>query len=509
MNRMGSKQELQVTLDYDFNVPDIKPDVDKIVRQQGNAQIGDTKVSQNKLIIDGNLVFSVLYVSFSDGRMVHGITGRLPFSESVIWDGAITDEINVKPVLEDLSVVLVNSRKLSIRCIVTFVCESSREQVLGVGVDVENNDGEENGLEKMKKLINISRLKVSTKDIFRVREELTLSTLSHNIEEIMYSDVLLENYDIRLMSGHLNISGVLSMFALYACENGEIEYMDKEISFGGNIEVPGIDDNMIEDVEVTIQSFEVNVRPDGDRENRIIEVDTVLFLNIKAYEDEQLDILKDCYSTKKGLDIERENVVFENIVMKNINKFRVVDKIELGIGEPSVLLICKSLGEVKVDGMEIIEGGVRVWGAVEVTVLYVSGEDRAPVNSIRGIFPYNQIIEMTGIDSKSVLKIRGNVESTSVNVVDARRLEMKAQISLVAIAFNLVPMDVITKCEINEEMEGIKSKLPAIIGYFSTEGENMWDVAKRFNTTMDNIKKVNNLDRDVLKEGERLIIVTE
>ena len=37
----------------------------------------------------------------------------------------------------------------------------------------------------------------------------------------------------------------------------------------------------------------------------------------------------------------------------------------------------------------------------------------------------------------------------------------------------------------------------------------MWDVAKRFNTTMDNIKKVNNLDRDILKDGERLIIVTE
>ncbi|MBQ3061488.1 MAG: DUF3794 domain-containing protein [Lachnospiraceae bacterium] len=509
MNQVGSKQELQVTLDYDFNVPDIKPDVDKIVRQQGSVVIGDTKASQNKLIIDGNLEFSVLYVSFNDGRMVHGITGKLPFNESILWDEVIIDEINVKPVLEDLTVILVNSRKLSIRCIVSFVCEEARQRVLSVGIDVEHNDEEGFNLEKRKKLIDISRLKVSTKDIFRVKEELALNTLSHNIEEIMYSDVVMENYDVRLMSGQININGNLSMFALYSCENGEIEYMDKEISFDGNIEVPGVDDNMIEDVEITIQSFEINVRPDADRENRIVEVDTVLLLNIKAYEDEQLDILLDCYSTKMGVVIEREDVIFENIAMKNTNKFRVVDKMELAVGEPAVLLICKSIGEIKVDGIEIINSGVKVWGAVEITVLYVSGEDRAPINSVKGVFPYSQTIEMSGIDSDSIVKIRGCVDSTSVIVIDAKHLEIKAQISLGAIAFNLLPINIITKCEINEESYINKTALPGIIGYFATEGENMWDVAKRFNTTMDNIKKVNNLDRDILKDGERLIIVTE
>ena len=508
MNRIGSKQELQVTLDYDFNVPDIKPDVDKIVRQQGNVILLDTKLSQNKYIIEGNLCFSVLYVSYNDGRMVHGITGKLPFSESLVWENDFNGEINVKPVLEDLSIVLVNSRKLSIRCVVTFVCEGQESFVLGVGVDIEEKS-EDNPVEKRQQLINISKLIVSTKDIFRVREELHIAALSQNIDEIMYSDVVMENYDVRLMSGQIHLEGNLSMLALYACENGEIEYMDKEMPFSGNIEVPGIDDNMIEDVEIQIQSFEIGVKPDADRENRIVEVDVVLALNIKAYEDEQLSIMTDCYCTKARMEIDRENVVFENIAMKNTNKFRIGEKMEIASSEPPVLLICKSMGEVKIDGMEIISNGVRVWGALEITVLYVSGEDKAPVNSVKEVFPYNQVIEMNQVAGDSRIRLKSSVDSTSVNVLDARHLEMKAQISLCAIAFNKVPASVIVRCEIAETSDNVALVLPGIVGYFPREGEHMWDIAKQYNTTIDNLNKINGLDREVLKEGDRLIIVTE
>ena len=123
MNRMSSRQELQVTLDYDYNVPDIKPDVDKIIRQQGSIIVAESKLSQNRYNIEGNLSFSILYVSHGNNSRVCGITGKLPFSESMVWDEPIMDEVNTKAVLEDLSVVLVNSRKLNIRCIVTFICE--------------------------------------------------------------------------------------------------------------------------------------------------------------------------------------------------------------------------------------------------------------------------------------------------------------------------------------------------------------------------------------------------
>lgn len=508
MNRMSSRQELQVTLDYDYNVPDIKPDVDKIIRQQGSIIVAESKLSQNRYNIEGNLSFSILYVSHGNNSRVCGITGKLPFSESMVWDEPIMDEVNTKAVLEDLSVVLVNSRKLNIRCIVTFICEGWENKSISVGVDAKCTD-EGFSIEKRFSSINISKLKVSTKDIFRVRHEMPLPAISHNISEIMYSDAILENYDVRLAAGQINLNGNLSVFALYSCENEEMEYMDKDIPFDGNIEVPGIDDEMIDDIQVQIQDFEVNVKQDADRENRIIEAEVVLSLNIKAYEEEQLELLQDCYSTEKELNVKRQETMFESIAMKNTNKFKISDKMKLSVAAPPVLLICKSFGEVKVDGMEVTDEGVKVWGALELMVMYVSEEEGVPVNSVKEVFPYSQLIEMRGVNKESDIRYKSNVDNVSVNVMDARNLEIKAQISLSVIAFNPINENVITECIVNEEMDTKRTQLPEIVGYMASDGECLWDVAKRFNTTMDNIKKINNLDREMLRQGDRLIIVTQ
>ncbi len=508
MNQMGSRQELQVTLDYDFNVPDIKPDVDKIVRQQGNVVVADTKMTQNRYVIDGNLVFSVLYVSFKDEHMVQGITGKLPFSESVVWEEKNKGEVNVRTVLEDLSIVLVNSRKLSIRCIVTFICESINETNLNIAVDVDKGSDDVFCVEKKSKRINISKLKVSTKDIFRVKQELPLSNGAGNISEIMYSDVTLGCYDIRFTENSMALSGTLSMFALYVSDNGEIEFMDKEITFNGSTEVPGVSDDMTPEVEVFVQSFEVNAKPDLDGEIRNVEVDAVLSLNIKAYEDEQLNILTDCYSTKAGIELTTKDVVFENVIMRNTSKIRMVEKMELANAKPPVLLICKSLGEVKIDTVEIEEEGVRVLGALEVIVLYVSKEDQSPINSVKGVFAYNQLIEMNKIKEDSLVRLSSCADSVTVNVMDATHLEVKAQISLSAIAFNLVSEKIITDCEVVEVNPEFK-KLPGIIGYIVRKGDSLWEIAKKFNTTVDSIKKVNSLEKDDIFPGDKLVIVTE
>ena len=43
MNKLKCKSTLQLTLDDDFNVPDVKPDIDKIIKEQGEIKITDIK----------------------------------------------------------------------------------------------------------------------------------------------------------------------------------------------------------------------------------------------------------------------------------------------------------------------------------------------------------------------------------------------------------------------------------------------------------------------------------
>ena len=52
-------------------------------------------------------------------------------------------------------------------------------------------------------------------------------------------------------------------------------------------------------------------------------------------------------------------------------------------------------------------------------------------------------------------------------------------------------------------------KRPGVIGYIVKEGDELWSLAKRYNTTMEGIAEVNDLSDEKLKTGERILIFKE
>ena len=52
-------------------------------------------------------------------------------------------------------------------------------------------------------------------------------------------------------------------------------------------------------------------------------------------------------------------------------------------------------------------------------------------------------------------------------------------------------------------------KRPGVIGYIVKDGDDLWSLAKRFNTTMEGICQVNELPDEKLKVGDRILIFKE
>ena len=56
---------------------------------------------------------------------------------------------------------------------------------------------------------------------------------------------------------------------------------------------------------------------------------------------------------------------------------------------------------------------------------------------------------------------------------------------------------------------GEVEKRPGVIGYIVKDGDDLWSLAKRFNTTMEGICHVNELPDEKLKVGDRILIFKE
>ena len=118
---------IQLTLDDDFNVSDRKPDVRQIVAEQGEIHTNEITPGGDKVQLDGTLQFQIFYISEGEGGRMQGMNGEIPFQEWVNLPEICQGQVMVKWILEDLSVEVINSRKISVRAIVTAQVKGEEE----------------------------------------------------------------------------------------------------------------------------------------------------------------------------------------------------------------------------------------------------------------------------------------------------------------------------------------------------------------------------------------------
>jgi LysM repeat protein len=51
------------------------------------------------------------------------------------------------------------------------------------------------------------------------------------------------------------------------------------------------------------------------------------------------------------------------------------------------------------------------------------------------------------------------------------------------------------------------SELPGIVGYVTKKGDTQWSVAKKFYTTVESLRSINELKNDELQSGQMLLVV--
>lgn len=82
-NQIVCHSDTQITLENDMNVPDSKPDIDKIIKIEGNILSNSVVALDGRAGIKGTLDYFILYTSSDDIVPVHNLSGSINFDESV------------------------------------------------------------------------------------------------------------------------------------------------------------------------------------------------------------------------------------------------------------------------------------------------------------------------------------------------------------------------------------------------------------------------------------------
>ncbi|MBU9738454.1 DUF3794 and LysM peptidoglycan-binding domain-containing protein [Diplocloster agilis] len=506
MNKLKNKAVSQLTLDDDYNVPDSKPDIGKIIQQKGEVNIDEVKPTADHVGIKGNLTFRILYMSDTEDKLVHSLDGKLPFEEVMNLEGAADgDNIRLKWDLEDLSTNLINSRKLSVKTLVTFMM--ALEELYDEETAVEVHDDETVAFRN--ETMDVLQLAVSKKDTYRIKDEVVLPSNKPNIYEMLWNSVQVRGLDLRLAENLVSIKGELLLFVLYTGEDEEnqVQWLETSVPFHGELECYGCNAEMIGDIEVAVPHIELEPKPDYDGEERLLNVDVVLELDMKLYEEEQVGILDDVYMPSKELKPVVQPAVFDTLLIKNFSKCRASERIRIGSNDSRILQVCHSEGDVKIDDIQVVENGIEIEGAVEVQLLYVTSDDTMPFNSMKGMVPFHHTIEAPGIDPDCVYNLRTDIEQLSTTMIDSEEIEVKLTINLNTLVLRKRKRNNIVDVEVEPLDMNKLQELPGIVGYCVQPGDSLWSIAKQYYTTVEKIMAANELASDEIKPGDKLLIV--
>lgn len=512
---------IQVTLEDDINVSDTKPDIDKVVKLQGEIQISSVTPVEEKVHIRGLLQFSLLYTTSDDFRPIHNLKGQIPIEETVNMEGLQAEQdVLCHYDLEDCQARLINSRKVNIRALISLQCCQEHQQIVPAGIDIVSEAAARtemetmpapDGLHRQFDKFSFTRLANYKKDVLRIRDELPLPKGKSNIDTLLYYEIVPQNLQNRMIEDGIRFLGDLKVFLIYIPEDEDrrLEYLEAELPFDSTLSCEECDEEMVPDIELLGITKSMDVRGDEDGENRILDLELSLNFRMKFYQDEVFDYLKDAYSTACTLQLVQTDVDCRKLLMKNQSVLRISDHLKTGENNAPISEICNATGTVKIDERTVVEDGIELEGVVELDVLYLTEDDNAPLALLKDTIPFSHVIEIKGISPKDDYELQPLINQISVIMLDEQEVEAKVVLSLCAFVFTHINEKIITDIREAPIDIGRLQAMPGLVGFIAEESGSLWNIAKEYNTTVENIIKLNGLEKDWVNQGDRLLLLKQ
>jgi len=507
MDRLKCKASTQITLEDDINISDSRPDAAMLILNRGNVGIDEVKVTTDSVTVKGKLDFSVAYTTDGGERIdLNGMEGQISFTEQINMEGVENgDNVQVKWEVEDLTISLINSRKLSVQSIISLYlsCEVLSDEE--TAVDLYHDEP----IEYRKKTLDIAAITVKKKDIFRIKEEVEIPGSFPNIDVLIWEDVRPQEVEFKVLDDKISIQGEVKAFFMYRSdgEDKEICHHETVLPFSGVVECTDIDEGMIPEISWLVTEKETEIRPDFDGEDRIVTFDLMMELDICVYKEERIDILSDVYGVNKEVTAVEKDALFRRLKCRSGGKSKMGEHLALAENQAPVKKILHSNGTLQVVSHDIVEDGIYIDGIVNLQVLYESNDQNAPYGVVNSIIPFNYTLSAEGINVDCVYRLQADMEQLAVSAIEPLELDVKAVLYFRSNVYEQMYEKIIDDINVAEPDLDKLGDLPGIAVYIAGPGESLWDIGKRYYIPIAQLKEANDKTDDDVKAGDKILIV--
>lgn len=499
------RNSMQFTIDDAINIPDSHLDMERLILVKGNAVIDETQAMVDRFQVKGTLNYQILYSADKESGTFDSLEGRVPFVEYINADKTMEgDYIEIHTSLNDLTVTMLHSRKISLKALIGMDYQVKSNEDFSVLVDLES----ESDTEVLKENLSMTCLKLQRRDCLRVQQRVEIPANKPNIYQVIWKSISVTGMQMKAADGYFLATGTIRVFLIYTAEDEgmPIQYFSMEVPFEQKLEEMMASEDMISGSVLGLNQYHIKVVPDENGEDRLLDLDTEFLVELKLYGKENMQLLRDVYSTKNELKPTYQNFTAQHLLLHNCAKTKVSDTVSLQ-KQKSILQICNVEGSVAIDETQKTAKGIVVEGVVGTQITYVSKENGGELVSTTADIPFTYEIEVLGMQENVTYSIVPYIDQIVAMLLDDNQVEIKTEVSLDVLAFTNEQARAVLDMEILPLDMERKKNMPGVVGYIVKNGDTLWSIAKQYYTTVQSIQEINELESDSVNAGDRLVIM--
>lgn len=492
---LDSTMALEETLD--IIVPDLSPDILRIVSATGAAYVKEKNPREGKLDASGVIKGFVLYVAEGD-KVVRRLEFTMPFAHVFEAAGLTSaSKVMVCARIRGMDAREINPRKINVRAVAEISAKAFESREVHICEDIENAG--EYGIETRKTKISLYSPQAVCNKSFTISDDVEIPSSRPPFASMLKYDIALRESDMKLIGNKAIIKGAAQIKYVYNTRDGSMATCEHELPFSQIVDIEGVTDDCELRVNFCIRGAEIEPQHDMAGDARYITVSILVDVCAIAYFKGDVSMLGDMYSTRYNLDIKCDTMKFTELTDRFSKRVAVTETMETGSAIKQVVDISVRL---EPHTIRCEEGGEVIVNEANISVLY-SGEDDTAYCATRKcsvVCPVN----IEG-ENEFICDVTTAGESYTAGMGNELIIRFFADYDITAVRTESVTC--VGAVQADEQNVKDVSNNPSVIIKYIEATRPIWEIAKQYNTTVAEIISANGLgESESVSEGSLILI---
>ena len=494
VNQIVGKAKENIVAEGDVIIPDIKPDILSTINTNGIVCIYKKEVLDGKIRVDGGVQVYIMYLADDENSNVRGINTVIDFTKVIDMEN-VNSNMNMESVinLNNIECKILNGRKVNIKVNIDIEANIYSNEDTEFIKDVENSEDIQvlNTVATMDSLLGTGSTKAYAKDTITIDS-------NDNLSEIMKLNLNLINKETKTSYNKILAKADMQVNIVYETDDNRINEVKWQIPVMGFIDMQNISEDNLCNINYEIKNC--LVKPNSAEEHSVyIEVE--LEITCSVFEKKELNIIQDLYSPIENLRITQKNItVMQN---KHTMSSNCQIKEKMMIPELQNARVCNTEVIPKILKQNIYNDKIVYDGELQIKFMFISGAtNRLDIKA--QTIPFSCNMDCPGISANSNLNTNVEVSAQDFVAMPDGSVEANINLNLNADVSKMMEVKVIDNIDVDTDKD---ENIYSIIVYFVKPGDTLWNIAKKFKSTINAIASVNGIeDENKINVGQQLFI---